>query len=246
MNNPATPCFITLPGRGLITARGEEAFKFLQNLITNDLEKLAENKLLYACLLTPQGKFLHDFFISKKDDVFYLDCEGGTRADDLFRRLKIYKLRMKVDLDLQEARNVYITLPATGIYDDPRNAALGSRGFEKPDLTEMPLSIWDETRIRLAIADGSRDAEIEKSTLAETNMADSAVAYDKGCYIGQELTARMHFRGLAKKGLYPAILSGEVPDFAEARSRCGAYALLLIRHETASTLPRNQDAIICL
>jgi hypothetical protein len=112
----------------------------------------------------------------------------------------------------------------------------------------MPFTFWDEQRIRLGLIDGSRDAELEISTLEELNIADTAVSFDKGCYVGQELTTRMEMRGLGKKHLLPLGFNGQVPFFsdplknadgkviAEMRSSCGTVGLALVRDDALEEL----------
>lgn len=248
-----TPCFVTLPNRGLIRVSGEDAFKFLQNIITNDLSKLTEGQLLHSCLLTAQGKFLHDFFVSKKGDAYLLECEGSERAKDLLKRLTFYRLRAKVTLDLQEDIPVYVVFGQKE-FKDPRHDVLGSRVFERGDLPEEDFTVWDKIRIACSIADGSRDAEIEKSTLSELNMEESSIDYKKGCYIGQELTARIHHRGLAKKHLFPVQFAAHTPPrgtplftqgktAGEMRSFQGNIGLALLKDEL---LPSPKDGFYML
>lgn len=248
-----TPSFAALPERGLIRVSGEDAFKFLQNIITNDLSKLIDGQLLHSCLLTAQGKFLHDFFVSKKDDAYLLDCEGGERAKDLLKRLSFYRLRAKVTLELQDNISVYAVFGQRE-FKDPRHDALGSRVFEKPDLPEVDFAVWNKIRITRSIADGSRDAEIEKSTLSELNMEESSIDYKKGCYIGQELTARIHHRGLAKKHLFPVRFEGDAPPrgtplfnqgktAGDMRSSQGNIGLALLKDEV---LPSPTDGFYML
>lgn len=235
-----TPCFVELPNRGLIKIGGEDAFKFLQNIVTQDM-----NKMRHACLLTPQGKFLHDFFISKDGDSYLLDCEGGERAKDLLKRLTVYRLRSKVTLEAMEENPVYAILKD--------NTSLGIRSFDKPDLPQESFDVWDKLRISLAMADGSRDAEIEKSTLAELNMED-AIDYNKGCYVGQELTARIHHRGLSKKHLFPVKFEELTPisgvplayqgkNIGEMRSSNQNIGLALLKDES---LPPPVDGFYML
>lgn len=247
-----TPCFVTLHARGLIRVSGADAFRFLQNLVTNDLSLLDSQPLLHACLLTPQGKFLHDFFISRDGDDYLLDCEGGPRTSDLLKRLTVYRLRSQVSMTAEERNPVYIVFNGEGTAD-PRHPVLGARSFLKPDLPEKPFADWDELRIRLNVADGSRDAELEKSTLEELNMADTAVSFTKGCYVGQELTARMEHRGLAKKHLYalgfaetPPVYGATVTDsdgneIGEMRSSCAHVGMALLRDEAVETLRGHDD-----
>ncbi len=216
--------FIKLKNRGLIHIEGADRHDFLQGLITNDIHKLTPQNPIYACLLNAQGKFLHDFFMIEGDNFTLLDCEGGERAKDLHKRLSMYRLRKDVQISCEEQNDVYAILspsssPRTrgshddknqipaqggdnGWWADPRNPAMGFRTFTKPDLPEHPFEEWDRLRISLTIPDGSRDLVPEKSTMDEGDMDQlNAIDYEKGCYIGQELTARMHYRGLGKKKL---------------------------------------------
>ncbi len=224
--------FTKLPNRGLIHLEGPDRHDFLQGLITNDIEKLEPGKALYACLLTPQGKFLHDFFVTEGDSFTLLECEDGERAQDLFERLNKYRLHADVQISVEESVPVYAIFGnqnAPG-YPDPRNPEMGYRSFEKPNgLEEKPFDEWDCHRITLGIPDGSRDMIPEKSTLDEANIEKwNGVSYEKGCYVGQELTARMHHRGLGKKHLQTVQLNA-LPDKAELRSSCGDIGLALVR-----------------
>jgi folate-binding protein YgfZ len=245
-----TPSFVTLPNRGTIRVGGEDAAKFLQGLITNDIAKLDTEPLLYAALLSAQGKFLHDFFIRKNEGEYLIECEGGARTADLLRRLTIYKLRSKVTLISNDTVPVYVIFEDGGLRD-PRNPSMGYRSFTKPELPEVAYEVYDDLRIRLTLADGSKDAEIEKSTLEELNMAQTAVSFTKGCYVGQELTARMEHRGLAKRHLQ-ALGFAETPvsgafveidgkEIGTIRSVCGKIALALIRDDALPTLRTHDD-----
>ncbi len=213
---------------------GKDRIDFLQKLITNDMGKLEAGKILYACLLTPQGKFLHDFFIHGGEDFLLLDCEGGARAHDLAKRLNIYRLRADVQISVEEHNDVYAIFGAPDIgLPDPRHADMGTRSFEKPDhIPEAPFETWDTQRISLCIPDGSRDLIPEQSTMDEAHMDQlNAIDYNKGCYVGQELTARMHYRGLGKKHL-ATVKTDALPEKAELRSHCGEIGLALIRDES--------------
>lgn len=227
---PETPFFTKLENRGLIHIEGADRHSFLQNLITNDIDGLSVTAQVYACLLSPQGKFLHDFFVLEGDGFILLDCEGGERAADLYKRLSMYRLRADVKLSLEENNSVYAILNTDkfGLVD-PRHEDLGYRSFEKPDLPERPFSAWDTRRIELCIPDGSRDLIVGTSTMDEAHMDTlNAISYTKGCYIGQELTARMHYRGLGKKHLQMVKLEA-LPDKAELRSTCGEIGLALVK-----------------
>lgn len=197
------PCFTTHENRALIHVEGKDRLKFLQSLVSNDVYKLKSGTLLYSCLLTPQGKFLHDLFIHAGEDFLLLDCEGGERAQDLYKRLNMYRLRSDVQLSIQDDVTVYVGWGIPSGLQDPRHPEMGLRSFEKPNnLEKIPFEIWDKNRISLCVPDGSRDLVFEKSTMDEARMDQlNAIDYDKGCYVGQELTARMHYRGLGKKHL---------------------------------------------
>ena len=229
------PFYSALPHRGLIRISGEDRHRFLQGLVTNDVQLAAPDRIVYACLLTPQGKFLHDFFIHDTGDGFLLDCEGGARTDDLLRRLTLYRLRAKVTLTATPNNPVYVIFGDDSIgLPDPRHKAMGRRSFSAPgDLNarpfDAPSNSWDYMRIQNTIPDGSRDLTPEKSTMDEANMDQiNAISYDKGCYIGQELTARMHYRGLGKRHLRTLPVNA-TPEKAEIRSTCGDLAIALVR-----------------
>ncbi len=199
-----TPFFSTLKNRGIITIRGQDRESFLQSLISNDIALLKTQDCVYACLLSPQGKFLYDFFLTVEQDTILIDCEGGQRTDSLAKILNMYKLRADVDITYDNNTTLYEVIGAQHGYKDPRHPDIGYRSRTKPkNIEEKPFSSWDKHRISLTIPDGSRDMIIQKSTLLECNIDKlNGLSFDKGCYIGQELTARMHYRGLAKKHLY--------------------------------------------
>lgn len=232
--------YVTLKNRGLIHIEGEDRKAFLQGLVSNDLNKLESGKILYACLLTPQGKFLHDFFIHEGDGFLLLDCEGGERAQDLFKRLSKFKLRSKVKLSVEEHHPVYAIFDGEQGLPDPRHSNMGRRAFEKPqDMEERSFDYWDRPRIELCIPDGSRDLELEKSTLDEGRIDKlNGVSWDKGCYMGQELTARMHYRGLGKKHLRTVKIIGsapapfaDLPNGGQMRSSSGDIGLALLKDD---------------
>lgn len=223
--------YIPLENRGRLILTGADTRSFLQNLITNDMNLLAPERSLYACLLSPQGKFLHDFFIHDYGDYIVMDCEGGERAHDLAKRLSLYKLRADVQIEAQPENTVYAIFGSDQIgQPDPRHEEMGYRSFEKPEaLEQKPFAEWDSRRITLAIPDGSRDLVVGNSTMDEAHMDQlNAISYDKGCYLGQELTARMHYRGLGKKHLQTVKIA-ELPEGAELRSSCGELGLALVR-----------------
>jgi folate-binding protein YgfZ len=249
--------FVRLPNRGAVRIGGEDRRAFLQGLITNDVALLDRQPCVYACLLTPQGKFLHDFFMSEQDGVITLECEGGDRAQDLSSRLKKFRLRSKIDLEYVEIYDVFSVLNDTEAdgAPDPRHPDLGFRTTTRPPaLPEKPFSAWDCRRIALGIPDGSRDMAVEKSTMLESGIDKlNGVSFSKGCFMGQELTARMHYRGLAKKHLVSIRTAGGAPVPApgtdlltadghligEMRSGCVDTGLALVRDDQLPLLPET-------
>lgn len=199
-----TPFYTKLKKRGKIVISGADRVSFLQSLISNDVTLLDQQGCVYSCLLTPQGKFLYDFFITETSgDALLMDCEGDERLQSLAKLLGMYRLRADVTIETQDNIDVYAIIGAQHGTQDPRHPDMGYRSFEKPkELDEKPFEEWDKHRIALTIPDGSRDMIPNKSTLSEGNIDKlNGLSYEKGCYIGQELTARMHYRGLAKKHL---------------------------------------------
>jgi folate-binding protein YgfZ len=243
------PGFVSLPNRGVLRLSGVDRIAFLQGLVSNDV---AGAHPLYSCLLTPQGKFLHDFFIIPDGESLLIDCEADRR-DDLLRRLKTYRLRSKVDIadesDLYRAYVISGSEPAADaiVYADPRSAELGRRVLTKAAIagTEIPFDAYDRLRIALGVPDGSRDMEVGKAILLENNIdLFNGIAWDKGCYMGQELTARTRYRGLVKKRLMPVRITGTSPaigapliengvEIGEMRTHAGDLGLALIKLEVA-------------
>jgi len=250
------PFCVRLPHRGLIHVEGADRISFLQGLVSNDVTKLEEKCIMYACLLTPQGKFLHDFFMHHGDGFILIDCEGGDRAEDLYNRLNRYKLRADVQISIEKSNDVYAILGAIKGLKDPRHDDIGFRCFEKPDIDEKEFNLWDDQRIRLGIPDGSRDMIIERSTMLECNLDTfNAIDWDKGCYMGQELTARMHYRNLGKKHLHaiqfnegtqPEPLSDLIINekiIGQMRSSCNDIGLAMIRDDKLEEIQENANSI---
>ncbi len=249
--------YITLKNRGLIHIEGKDRIEFLQGLVSNDILKLEQEKILYACLLTPQGKFLHDFFIHHGDGFIMLDCEGGGRTDDLYERLNKYRLRADIFLSVEKFSPAYALFNTAEGLPDPRHFKMGNRSFEKPALPEQDFKEWDKERIMLGIADGSRDMIPEKSTLLECSIDKfNGIDFEKGCYIGQELTSRMNHRHLGKKHLQTLQFNKNKPPpepFTEVtlngtiignmRSACDDIGLAVIKDEYLEGLKHDNSSI---
>jgi tRNA-modifying protein YgfZ len=231
--------FVMLDDRGVLAVAGPDRASFLQGLVSNDTARVSSERAVYAALLTPQGKYLHDFFMVEHGDAIWLDAETA-RLGDLKRRLSIYRLRAKVTLDerpdlavaaafggaalrLPDDPGAARVLDGGVAFTDPRLAALGARAILlheriRPVLTatsatEVDFAEYDRLRISLGIPDGSRDLVLDKSILLESGFDElNGVDWDKGCYIGQELTARTKYRGLIKKRLFPVRIDGPAPE----------------------------------
>ncbi|PCK00395.1 MAG: glycine cleavage protein T [Zetaproteobacteria bacterium] len=226
-----TPFYTRLKKRGKIIISGADRKDFIQNLMSNDINLLNTQACIYSCLLTPQGKFLYDFFITEEKDTLTLECEGDDRTEDLAKILTMYKLRANITIEINKDVTTYAIIGDDTFGDkDPRHIDMGYRSSTKPtQIPEQPFEYWDKHRIALTIPDGSRDMIPQKSTLLECNIDKlNGLSYEKGCYIGQELTARMHYRGLAKKHLQTVRLD-TLPDKAELRSSCGDIGIALVK-----------------
>lgn len=227
---------IPLSNRTVIAIGGDDRIGFLQGLVTNDVTNL-EGKAVWSALLTAQGKYLHDFIILADGDRLLLDVEAGRR-DDLIRRLLMFRLRAKVELtdltgqlgvfarlDTAQAERGTVTAVEGGWQIvDPRQVGLGHRLILPADTVATgDFADWDRTRITLGIPDSSRDLIPEKSILLDNGFDELAgVAWNKGCYVGQELTARTKYRGLVKKRLLPVRVDGALPDAGAIVTRDGA------------------------
>ena len=235
-----------LAARGVVEITGADRVAFLQGLVSNDVEQAATGRAVWTALLTPQGKWLADFFIFSHGDSLLLDCERSQMAM-LVQRLGRYRLRAEAALREAPEWQVYAAWngpPSVSkgiVAADPRLPQAGWRILSALDLTpNAVLSEWDAHRIALGLPDGSRDMEAEKSVLLEAGFDElGGVSWSKGCYMGQELTARTKYRGLVKRRLLPVAVTGEaVPGAAVTsggqevgviRSVAGGRALALLR-----------------
>jgi folate-binding protein YgfZ len=209
-----------LPRRGVLAVAGDDRVSFLQGLVSNDVAQAAPGRAVWAALLTPQGKWLADFFILADGDRLLLDCERG-QVPMLVQRLARYRLRARVELtDLSGALHVHVAwnglppLPDSVIAaPDPRLPDAGLRVLADRLLdANADATAWDQHRLALGLPDGSRDLESEKSVLLEAGFDElHGVSWSKGCYMGQELTARTKYRGLVKRRLVPVAIEGTPP-----------------------------------
>jgi folate-binding protein YgfZ len=260
----SAPRFCLLPHRSVIAVGGPDRAEFLQGLISNDTAKVGPGRAIWAALLTPQGRFLNDMFVVEDDGGTFLIETERERAAALAKKLKMYTLRSKVTVeDRGEAMEVAVVfgsgaekiLPVAGAtaFVDPRLPELGVRVLAPagqaaatlPGLDATPLAEYEALRLRLGVPDGSRDLPVEKALLLESGFDElHGVDWQKGCYMGQELTARTKYRGLIKRRLFPVKLEGALPPpgtpverngkaVGEIRSGSGDRALAMLQLDAA-------------
>ena len=176
----------TLTDRALVRLSGEDVRGFLQGLVTNDV---TGELPVWAGLLTPQGKCLFDFLVWSEGDDLLLDCEAAA-ADDLIKRLSIYRLRRPIAIERDGRMVVHWSAEGAERVLDPRLPELGRRWLAPPD---EPASGWLEHRLRLGVCEGR--AELGDLLWLECNAIElNGVSFTKGCFVGQENTARMNWR----------------------------------------------------
>lgn len=246
--------------RDVLRLSGQDRRAFLQGLISNDIELCQLGKPIYAALLTPQGKYRYDFFVTDLGNDFLIDVEAGCGAE-LIPSLIAYKLRSKILIeDVSALYSVWATLDTrlatTVIADtlswtaDPRHVGLGCRVImPKSAVPEGEIAadngLYDRHLIQFAAPRGQCDLELERSTIQEANLDRlNAVSWTKGCYIGQELTARLHYRALVKKRLIPVRVEGTAPpagtpimhdgvEIGTMRGACGDLGLACLNLDVA-------------
>lgn len=172
---------------------GEDVADFLQGLVTNDVT----GKLpVWAGLLTPQGKVLFDFIVWPSGEDLLIDCEAAL-ADDLIKRLSLYRLRRRIEITRDDALAVHWRPhPGDGAAEDPRLAALGERWIAPVDASdESADEEWRAHRLSLGVTEGRAELGNGEMLWLECNAAElNGVSFTKGCYVGQENTARMNWR----------------------------------------------------
>ena len=197
----------TLNDRALLRLSGESVRDFLQGLVTNDVSLLAEDHPLWVGLLSPQGKALFDFILWAQGDDVLIDCEA-SQADALARRLTLYRLRRPIRIDREQALAVHWSPGGEGPAD-PRLAELGSRWLAPAD---EPATGWLAHRLALGVTEGAAELGQDKTLWLECNAAElNGVSFTKGCYVGQENTARMNYRSKVNRRLVavPGDVAGE-------------------------------------
>ncbi len=199
-----------LHNRSIISIKGDDKKTFLQGLITNDINKVSETQAIYAFMLSPQGRFLYDFFIIQNNEQLLLDC-SKERVDEIVQKLSFFKLRSKVEIKKESDLAVAVSFDKDAfndekiIFADPRNSEMGYRAFImglSEDLEKYNNDEYNLHRIQIKLPDDS-DLTYDKSFPLEFGFDNfNAVDYKKGCYVGQETTARTHYKGLIRKKIF--------------------------------------------
>ena len=199
--------------RTLISITGSDAAGFLQNLVTNDITKA---DLTYTALLTPQGKYLADFFVVQQGDGFLVDV-ATTLASGLAQRLTMYRLRADVVIaESDQSVSVGLTNAPDGALADPRDPALGWR-YYGPAVDADPVD-WAALRVDHMIPETGAELTGDSYILEAGFERLSGVDFKKGCYVGQEVTARMKHKTELKKGLVQLAIAGTAPVGSEIKS----------------------------
>lgn len=176
------------------TEGSEDIRQFLQGLVTQDMATVVEGVPQWSALLTAQGKVLFDFFLWAERDDILIDCEKD-QADVLVKRLKLYRLRRKIEIVRDEALAVHWALSAKARPLDPRLPGLGHRWLDKAGEGPGAEDAYRRHRLSLGVTEGTAELGSDKTLWLECNAAElNGVSFAKGCYVGQENTARMNYR----------------------------------------------------
>lgn len=249
------------PSRQLLQITGEDSASFLHNIVTQDVLSMQPGDTRFSALLSPQGKWMFDFFIHQRSShEFLLDIAKET-ATRLIKGFTMYKLRAQIDFQLKEGFQLHY-LPAGSVSSehsawlDPRHPSMPQRlwvdGNTAPSGNAISTETYHSTRLECVIPEGTLDCTEKETAMDLSYDALKAISFTKGCYIGQEVTARMHYKSIAKKGLFsvgfekaPCLTTCPQPIYAngkvvaEMRSISGKKALAFARFDVVKTA---QDA----
>ncbi|WP_417607108.1 YgfZ/GcvT domain-containing protein [Primorskyibacter flagellatus] len=238
--------------RTVIRVSGGEARHFLQGLVTNDIEKLDQG-LVYAAILTPQGKYLADFFLAPDGEEVLIDVDASL-ADALFQRLSMYKLRSPVTLTREDMVVTCGTGPVPeGAYADPRDPSMGWRAYG-PGFEATPTD-WDALRVAACIPQTGVELGPDTFILEAGFDRLNGVDFRKGCYVGQEVTARMRHKTELRKGFALVEVDGDADPGAEIttaegkpagtlHTRSGDKAIAYLRFDRARDEMKAGDATL--
>ena len=203
-----------LDDRALVRVSGPDARPFLHNLLTQDVETLAEGDLRFGALLSPPGRLLFDLFLRGEADGVLLDV-AADRRDALLQRLSMYRLRAQVAVEADD-RPVFAGWPelADGFAADPRAPGLGGRRYGGEVETTATSAAYQSHRLAIGVPDPARDAPADKTYPIEADFdLLNGIDFQKGCFVGQETTSRMKRRGAIRTRMLPLAFDGPPPPF---------------------------------
>ena len=262
-----------LEDRAVLYINGEDAKGFLQNLISNDIEKVTENSSCFASLLTPQGKFLYEFILLKHKTGYLIDCEK-SQSEDFFNQLNLYKIRSKVEilnlsnefvvanlsyekfLSIEGAKDVEgftLKFREDPIVLDPRNKNLGARliinleklylSLKKLELKDDNINNYYDLSHKLGIVPKNLNKLKNKLFGIECNFEElNGIDFKKGCYVGQENTARIKLKDKLSKRLLPIeIIDGQLDEDEKIYNNDVEIGKVLINQEYPYALIKYLD-----
>ena len=262
-----------LEDRAVLYINGEDAKGFLQNLISNDIEKVTENSSCFASLLTPQGKFLYEFILLKHKTGYLIDCEK-SQSEDFFNQLKLYKIRSKVEilnlsnefvvanlsyekfLSIEGAKDVEgftLKFREDPIVLDPRNKNLGARliinleklylSLKKLELKDDNINNYYDLSHKLGIVPKNLNKLKNKLFGIECNFEElNGIDFKKGCYVGQENTARIKLKDKLSKRLLPIeFIDGQLDEDEKIYNNDVEIGKVLINQEYPYALIKYLD-----
>ncbi len=233
----STSVVALLADRGVVSLSGGDAVDFLDNIATNDLSSVPTGEARFAGLLTPQGKILFEFFALRTEDGWLLETRAD-RVGDLVKRLTLYKLRAKITIaDVSTSYGGAVAwgplkpaIDGGGVYADPRHGDLGWRILAPREVfaslpgEPVPESRYHERRVELGIAEGGHDYVLGDTFPHEANYdRQHGVSFTKGCFVGQEVVARMQNKSVVRKRV--TLVTGTEPLTTGSEVRVGAAVI---------------------
>tara|TARA_B100000029_G_scaffold516038_1_gene626339 strand:+ start:892 stop:1761 length:870 start_codon:yes stop_codon:yes gene_type:complete len=267
--------FFKCAENNLIKINGIDKFNFIQGIISNDINILKKKTSIFSSMLTPQGKFLYDFFITNFNDQLYLEC-NSKNTSEILQKLNLYKLRSNVEFQVDKDLTIILTNENNSLkikkisknksldFFDPRftnffkRIYLKNKNFseinENEDFQEINKKKYNEIRIENCIPDFMLDSFKNKSLLMEMRFDElNGISWEKGCFMGQEITARMKYRNIIKKKLisisidFNSKLGAEIicnqKIIGSLLSHTNRYGIGYIN--TDFLIKENKDKIIC-
>ena len=250
---PTAPMIAPLTDRALVQMGGPDWRRFLQGLLTQDVDSLAPGEIRFAALLTPQGRLLFDLFVIGTDDGCLIDC-AADRREALIQRLTLYRLRAKVEIAASDVavEALWGGAAGEGWLADPRLPALGFRGCgvaPPPGARCADLAAYEALRLALGVP-GAADWGEDRTYPIEADFdLLGGIDFRKGCFVGQETTSRMKRRGTLKTRIAPIAFEGPAPApgsellagelrAGETLSGADGRAMALLRLDRADVCPR--------